>query len=138
MRELRRQNRSEDVAENASVNKKIVRSMKYKSSIGHHGDDLFQMMEAKMKALEEENSRLKDTDKALTKNEEKLLSAIKSERINQDIDNPVIGRSKLIKKYSINSKYMDDAIKGLELKGIIERVPVKYSDRIMTNSWRII
>lgn len=91
--------------------------------------------EKKLKALEEENKKLKSETSVLSKNENKLLSAIKSERINQDVDKPVIGRSMLIKKYSINSKYIDDAIKGLELKSLIKRTPIKYSDRIMTNSW---
>jgi hypothetical protein len=141
MRDLRRQNRSEEAStEVAALANNVMKSIEEDNKLGvsSKSDDLVLVMQAKMKALEEENLRLKDTGKTLTKNEEKLLSAIKSERINQDRVNPIIGRSKLIKKYCINSKYIDDAIKGLELKNIIKRSPVKYSDRIMTNSWELL
>jgi hypothetical protein len=141
MRDLRRQNRSEEAStEVAALANNVMKSIEEDNKLGvsSKSDDLVLVMQAKMKALEEENLRLKDTGKTLTKNEEKLLSAIKSERINQDRVNPIIGRSKLIKKYCINSKYIDDAIKGLELKNIIKRSPVKYSDRIMTNSWDLL
>ena len=73
-----------------------------------------------------------------SKNEEKILSAVKSEKINQRTDEPVISRSMLIKKYGLNSKYIDKSIKGLELKKAIARSEVSYSSKITTFSWRVL
>jgi hypothetical protein len=92
----------------------------------------------KMELLEAENSRLKSGSNSLTKNEEKLLSAIRSEVINQLKDEPIIGRNMLLRIYKINSKYLDDSIKSLESKGIVKRTQVKYSAKIKTNSWKIL
>ncbi len=94
--------------------------------------------ENKLKMLEEENQRLKNSNAPLSKNEEKLLSAIRSEILNQSSQAPVIGRTKFLTKLGMNSKYLDDSIKGLVDKKIIERAPVKYSAKIMTNSWKIL
>jgi hypothetical protein len=94
--------------------------------------------EKKLKVLEQENQRLKSEVSGLSKNEEKLLVAIKSEMINQSKDEPIIGRSTLLKKYKINSRYFDDAINGLISKSLIKRNPVKYSSKIRTYSWKIL
>jgi len=77
-------------------------------------------------------------DRPLSKNEEKLINAIKSERINQNLDEPIIGRNMLIKKYKMNSKYLDESIKSLELRKIVERKLVPYSSKIMTHSWKLL
>lgn len=94
--------------------------------------------EKKLKALEDENQRLKSETSNLSKNEEKLLNAVRSEILNQSSNEPIIGRSKLLKDYKINSRYFDDAINGLISKGLIERNPVKYSSKITTYSWKVL
>jgi hypothetical protein len=141
MRDLRRQNRSEEAStEDAVLSRNVMKFTEENNNleVSSNSDDLVLAMQAKMKALEDENSRLKDTAKILTKNEEKLLSAIKSERINQDKEKPIISRSMLIKKYAMGNKYLDSSITGLESKGYIERKPVNYSAKIKTNSWMLL
>jgi hypothetical protein len=141
MRDLRRQNRSEEAStENSALARNVMKSIEEENrlEVSSNSDDLVLAMQEKMKALEDENSRLKDAGKILTKNEEKLLSAIKSERINQGNEKPVISRSMLIKKYGMGNKYLDSSITGLESKGYIERKPVNYSAKIKTNSWMLL
>jgi hypothetical protein len=94
----------------------------------------------KSKILEESEARKRaeSGEKRLTKNEEKLLAAIRSEMIIQKTNNPIIGRTKLLKEYQINARYFDDAINGLTSKNLIKRKPVKYSAKITTFSWKLI
>lgn len=120
--------------EDLGLSKKIKSNIKY--SLEENNVDL--ELENRIRALEEENYKLKEKVSGLTKNEEKILSAIRSEVINQSKDNPIIGRSLLINKYKVGSKYLDSSICGLEAKGYISRTPVKYSAKISTNSWQIL
>ncbi len=94
--------------------------------------------EKKIALLKKKVEIAESQNKSLSKNEEKLLSAIRSERINQSLEEPIIGRSMLIKKYRMNSKYLDDSIKGLEERRIVERKQIPYSAKIMTNSWKLL
>jgi ribosomal protein S25 len=94
--------------------------------------------DSEVEALRNEVFKLKNSARTLSKNEEKILNAIRSEILNQSKDEPIISRSMLLKKYKMNSKYMDDSIKNLIEKGFIERKKVKYSMNIYTNSWKII
>lgn len=91
-----------------------------------------------LEKLKLENKLLKKNASSLTKNEEKLLSAIRSEILNQSCEKPVIGRTKFLRKLGMNSKYLDDSIKGLIDKEIIKRIPVNYTAKIMTYSWKIL
>lgn len=93
--------------------------------------------EKKLEALKRENEILASSS-TFTKNEEKLLAAIRSEALIQDKEEPVIGRTKLLKEYRINSRYFDDAINGLVSKGCLERKSVKYSTKITTYSWKLL
>lgn len=94
--------------------------------------------ERKISLLEKKVKIAESQDKPLSKNEEKLLSAIRSERINQSVDEPIIGRGMLIRKYKMNSKYLDDSIKSLEERKAIERRKVPYSAKVMTYSWKLL
>jgi hypothetical protein len=108
--------------------------------------------EKKIKSLEEEiqtrkneanangflNKPLPMFDLDMNKNERKLVAAIRSEIIKQKKSNPVISRSLLKKEYKINQRYLDDAVKALELKGIIKRESINYSANIKTFSWCIL
>jgi hypothetical protein len=94
--------------------------------------------EGKIALLEKKVEIAESQDKPLSKNEEKLLNAIRSEKINQAVLEPIIGRNMLIKKYRMNSKYLDDSIKSLEIRKIIKRKEFPYSSKIMTNSWIIL
>lgn len=145
MRTIRRQSRKEASPE--VVNKVKAKNGKFDESkkvlLSSDNDTVINPAkivdyEEKIKELEKQIFESSLTYKPLNKNEEKLLSAIKSEIINQDTDEPVIGRSMLLKKYKVNSKYLDDSIKGLEARSLIKRTKVPYTSKIMTNSWKLL
>jgi hypothetical protein len=94
--------------------------------------------ERKISLLEKKVRIAESQDKPLSKNEEKLLSAIRSERINQSVGEPIIGRGMLIRKYKMNSKYLDDSIKALEERKLIKRTKVPYSAKVMTYAWKLL
>ena len=56
-----------------------------------------------------------------TANEKKIISAIKSETINQNTDIPIITRSMFMKKYRVSSRFIDSSIKNLIAKKEINR-----------------
>ncbi|GEM_PF-5495458 len=92
--------------------------------------------------LKLENSilqRAQDSSLAqLSKNEEKILNAIRVEVMEQKISEPVIGRNCFSTKYGINKKFLDESVKLLEGKGLIFRRQIKYSGNVMTYTWKIL
>lgn len=62
----------------------------------------------------------------LTANEIKLLESIESEKIFTSNEIPPMSTNYICSKYSINHKYLGDAIKGLIEKGLIKRHPSKF------------
>ncbi len=74
----------------------------------------------------------------LTKNEEKILNAIKSEKIIQNTTIPTIGRGLFMKKYNLRPKYLDKSIQGLLQKGLVRRTFINYSSTQKTSTWEIL
>jgi hypothetical protein len=100
-------------------------------------------LEKQIKALEKENKKLRASNtpkkkKEFTKNEEKVLTAIKSEMINQDKKAPIITRSTFLNKFGINNKYLGVSIDGLITKGYLEKKTVKFSGNINTTSYELL
>ena len=103
-------------------------------------------IEAAIKAHEEEERPRSSTaittvlngNLILTKNEQKILIAIKSEMINQKVEKPVISRSLFKKSYGLNSKYLDESIRSLEKKKMISREKASYTKKIKTFKWSIL
>jgi hypothetical protein len=62
----------------------------------------------------------------LTANEIKLLEAIESEKTFSSHEIPSMSTNYICSKYSINHKYLGNAIKGLIEKGLIKRHPSKF------------
>lgn len=89
-------------------------------------------LKSKLKSLES------GSPQKITANENKVLAAIRSEILIQDTSNPQIGRNKLLKKYGINARYLDESILGLETKGLIRRTAVNYSPKIKTFKWEVL
>ena len=65
-------------------------------------------------------------------NEKKIISAIRSEVLNQNIETPVITRSMIIKTYRVSSRFIDPSIKSLIARGDIERKEKAYTSNIKT------
>jgi hypothetical protein len=96
------------------------------------------------KSLREELSRVKallvlsQTTGDYTANEKKIISAIKSEKINQNNDMPVITRSMFMKKYKVSSRFIDSSIRDLIEKKEISREEKNYTKKIKTFSYMMI
>ena len=73
-----------------------------------------------------------------TKNEEKILSAIKSEQLIQKTSTPTIGRNLLMREYDLRPKYLDKSIQSLLQKGLVKRTFVKYSATQNTSKWEVL
>jgi len=73
-----------------------------------------------------------------TKNEEKILNAIKSERLIQKTSSPIIGRNLLMREYKLRPKYLDKSIQSLIQKGLIKRTFIKYSATQNTSKWELL
>ena len=119
-------------------NPKTVHPKKSKAPSDQSLEVIKETYEKKLKALEEENKLLKESRESLTKNENKILSAIRSEKLIQKKERPIIGRTKFLRSYGLNSKFLDDAIKGLIQKEIVKREFVNYSPNIKTSQWEIL
>jgi hypothetical protein len=95
-------------------------------------------LRAKLAKAEVEILNLKQGRSELTKNEEKILSAIRSEKLSQDSETPIISTSTLRKKYKVSAKYQGQSTKSLIDKGIVSRVEASYSGNVKTYRWKII
>jgi hypothetical protein len=93
--------------------------------------------EAKIELLKKEVESAKARKAPLSRNEEKLLSAIRSESLVQSTDQPVMSRPYLRLNYAMNEKYLGGAIKDLVRKKIILRTPAKKNGQ-STFSWKLL
>lgn len=117
---------------------KTIPSKKEKVSSDSSLEDIKDKYEKRLQALEAECKYLKESKAPLTKNENKILNAIRSEKLIQKKERPIIGRTKFLRSYGLNSKFLDDAIKGLLQKKIVKREFVNYSPNIKTSQWEIL
>ncbi len=73
-----------------------------------------------------------------TANEKKIVTAIKSESINQNTSEPVITRSMFMKKYNVSSRYIDTSIKSLIDLKLISRAEKDYTKKIKTFCYKLV
>lgn len=73
----------------------------------------------------------------VTANELKLLEAIEIESRETGQSIPPMSTNYICSKYSINHKYLGDAIKGLIEKGLIKRHPSKFRNQ-KSFAWEIV
>ena len=100
-------------------------------------DDLYKLK----KELEEAKKKiqtLESINAPLSKNEEKIISAIRSEAIEQNSDKPIISYNKFRKKYKVSSDYYRPSISGLLNKGLIEQEEAIFSGNVKTYRWKIV
>jgi hypothetical protein len=93
--------------------------------------------EKKIEILEKEVEAERARKVPLGRNEEKLLSAIRSESLAQLTDQPIMSRPYLRLNYGMNEKYLGDAIKDLVRKKIILRSPAKSNGQ-SSFSWKLL
>ena len=84
------------------------------------------------------NSNLILIDEPLSKNEYKVINAIRSEAFEQNIQEPIIGRTIFMRKYKIGPNYLSKSIESLLGRGIISFKEVPYSTSQNTKSWKLL
>jgi hypothetical protein len=101
--------------------------------------------QAKLKELESQD-RASDVSSSLSlgrrpnprAQEEKVLNAIKSERIEQDCAEPVIPKRKFRKKYGIHPTSLNKTIARMVSSGIIKETSVPYLGKVTTFKYMIL
>jgi|GEM_PF-5442919 len=95
----------------------------------------------KINRLEQELDGLKRKNK-LSKNAQRIITAIKNESLIQKTTTPTIGYKKLTSRdtngYNVHPNYFRKALIELESKAIIKRTEVSYSGQVKTHKWQII
>lgn len=94
-------------------------------------------LKRELELLRQQNKQLQEGNR-LTKNEEKVLSAIRSESIKQGTEKPLISSRMFRKDYKVSSDYFRDSIDKLLSKQLIEREEAKFSGKVRTYRWKII
>lgn len=102
--------------------------------INESRDELLRMIEDQKKVIE----RLKTKTSSFSVNENKVLSAIRSERLLQNSLMPVISRNRFIKEYGINERYLGPSIESLSKMRIISRERTRTENNQLSWSWKIL
>jgi len=76
--------------------------------------------------------------RALTKNEEKLLNAIRSEQENQKTEWPIISTSLMRKTYKVHPAYFAASLEQLVSSKQIEREEISYSGNTPTYKYTLL
>lgn len=95
-------------------------------------------LKRELKEAKEELKTIKECGTPLTKNENKILAAIKSEELKQGTKSPQISYNRFRKEYRVSSSYYRKSINSLLKKGLITKDEIPYSGEIITFRWTII
>jgi len=100
-------------------------------------DEIIELRE-KLNQAQIQIQELKKIDTSLTKNEEKVINAIRSESLNQNTETPLISYNKFRKIYKVSSSYYRPSIESLLSKNIITKEKSVFSGKVITYRWKII
>lgn len=100
--------------------------------------DELKNLKVELEKAKEKIQALELTSSPLTKNEEKIIAAIRSEKIKQNTEEPQISSRTFRKEYKVSSDYYRPSIESLIQKKIIERVETKYAGTVKTYRWKIL
>jgi small-conductance mechanosensitive channel len=97
-----------------------------------------EQLKAELRAQKEIIKALESNREGFSKNEEKILAAIRSESLSQGTDTPQISSRIFRSIYKVSSDYFRPSIENLLSRGIIERTQIKFAGKIPTYRWRIL
>jgi predicted transcriptional regulator len=86
---------------------------------------------------QKEVKQLRNKEGKLTKNEEKIISAIKSESLKQNTSKPQISSRIFRTTYKVSSDYFRKSIDSLIVSGTIERIETKFAGKVSSYRWKI-
>jgi hypothetical protein len=92
----------------------------------------------KLESLEEENEKLRNERSSFSKNEVKLLNAIRIEGISQNTDWPIVSTNKLRKEYKVHPAYFSKSLSSLAALGMIKRKETAFSGKVITYKYKIL
>ena len=85
-----------------------------------------------------EIEKLKKERVTFSKNENKILAAIRSEALKQETDTPQISSRDFRATYKTSSNYFRKSIDSLIESQSIERIETKFAGKVPTYRWKII
>jgi len=98
-------------------------------------------LESLKKELLEARNKIKELEvnkSSLTKNEEKIIAAIRSESIEQKTESPIISYNRFRRVYKVSSNYYRPSISSLIEKKIINKEETSFSGSVKTFKWKLI
>jgi D-alanyl-D-alanine carboxypeptidase len=95
-------------------------------------------LKEELEKAKEKIQNLESLNTPLTKNEEKIVAAIRSESLNQKNNSPIISYNKFRKEYKVSSDYYRPSISNLLNKGIIKQEEALFSGNVKTFRWTIL
>lgn len=100
-------------------------------------DKDIQRLKKELLATQNELNKLKSQKSLFTKNEEKILNAIKSESLLQKTNEPQISSRVFRTTYKVSSDYFRKSIDSLIMSKAIERIETKFAGKVPTYRWKI-
>lgn len=100
-------------------------------------DKDFQKLQKELLATQNELKKLKSQKSSFTKNEEKILNAIKSEALLQKTNEPQISSRVFRTTYKVSSDYFRKSIDSLIVSEAIERIETKFAGKVPTYRWKV-
>lgn len=94
-------------------------------------------LKKELKEAREQLKTIKEVGIPLTKNENKILAAIRSEELIQETKSPQISYNRFRKEYKVSSNYYRKSVDSLLAKGMITQEETSYSGEITTFRWTI-
>ena len=109
----------------------VMDSISQNWNINDKSNDLT-MLKRELEKAQEKIQLLESFNNTLSKNEEKIINAIRSESIEQNTNKPIISYNKFRKKHKVSSNYYRPSIEKLLNKGIIEKEEACFSGKVKT------
>lgn len=103
----------------------------------NQNDKDIQKLKNELLATQNELKKLKSQKSSFTKNEEKILNAIKSESLLQETNEPQISSRVFRTTYKVSSDYFRKSINSLIMSEAIERIETKFAGKVPTYRWKI-
>ena len=116
----------------------VMNSISQNWNIDDTNSDDLAVLKKELEKAQEKIQLLESSNSTFSKNEEKIINAIRSESIEQDTNNPIISYNKFRKKHKVSSSYYRPSIEKLINKGIIKKEEACFSGNVKTFRWTII
>ena len=115
----------------------VMDSISKNWSGGNNTDEL-EMLKKQLKEAQKQVQILKFQNPEYSKNENKILNAIRTESLEQGTSEPQISSRVFRTTYKVSSDYFRKSIDALLAKEVIKRTEIKFAGKVPTYKWKII